>query len=122
MKVNRVASIPLVLHDPFFSIWSSADCLYDADTVHWSGIRQQLRGYVTIDGRTCCFMGDREFHEVIEQRDVDITPTATEYTFDFAAILTSQTTDVHTSEREPHLHGVLYCFLIKRFKNLFMAA
>ena len=29
MKVTRAASIPLVTHDPYFSIWSSSDNLYD---------------------------------------------------------------------------------------------
>ena len=50
MKVTRAASIPLVTHDPYFSIWSGADHLYDKDPVHWSQIRQQLRGYVNVDG------------------------------------------------------------------------
>ena len=49
MKVTRAASIPLVTHDPYFSIWSGADHLYDKDPVHWSQIRQQLRGYVNVD-------------------------------------------------------------------------
>lgn len=82
MRVKRAASIPLVLHDPYFSIWSSADHLYDADPVHWCGIRQQLRGYVSVDGVIYSFLGDREFHEPISQRYVDVTPTATEYYFE----------------------------------------
>lgn len=82
MKIKRVASIPLVLHDPYFSIWSSADHLYDADPVHWTGARQKMRGYVTVDDTVYCFMGDREFHQAIEQKYVDITPTATEYYFE----------------------------------------
>ena len=49
MKVTRAASIPLIMHDPYFSIWSSSDHLYDADTVHWTGKRQQIRGYLTVD-------------------------------------------------------------------------
>ena len=49
MKVTRAASIPLVTHDPYFSIWSSSDHLYDTDTVHWTGKRQQIRGYLTVD-------------------------------------------------------------------------
>ncbi len=40
MNITRAASIPLVLHDPYFSIWSSTDHLYDADPVHWCGRRQ----------------------------------------------------------------------------------
>ena len=57
MKVKRAASIPLILHDPYFSIWSGTDKLYDSDTVHWCGKRQKIRGYITIDGESFCFMG-----------------------------------------------------------------
>ena len=60
MKVTRAASIPLVTHDPYFSIWSGADHLYDKDPVHWSQIRQQLRGYVNVDGVVYSFLGDKD--------------------------------------------------------------
>lgn len=86
MNIQSAASIPLITHDPYFSIWSSADCLYDADPVHWSGARQRLRGYLTVDGRVYCFLGDREFHEVIPQRGVDVTATATQYFFEGAGL------------------------------------
>lgn len=82
MRINRAASIPLVTHDPYFSIWSGADHLYDKDTVHWSQIRQQIRGYVTVDGTVYCFLGDKEFHNVIGQTYIDVTATATEYGFE----------------------------------------
>lgn len=82
MKIKRVPCIPLVLHDPYFSIWSSADHLYDADPVHWCGKRQKLRGYVTIDEAVYSFLGDHEFHQVIEQKWVDVTAAATEYYFE----------------------------------------
>lgn len=81
MKVKKAASIPLVLHDPYFSIWSSSDNLYDADTMHWSGKRQKLRGYVTVDKETYSFLGDKEFHIPIEQIAIDVTATATTYFF-----------------------------------------
>ena len=87
MKVKRAASIPLVLHDPYFSIWSGADHLYDADPEHWCGARQQMRGYVTVDGAVSCFLGDREYHEAIPQKEVEVTPTSTEYRFENEKII-----------------------------------
>ena len=82
MKVTRAASIPLIMHDPYFSIWSSSDHLYDADTVHWTGKRQQIRGYLTVDKTVYCFMGDKEFHQILPQISLDVTATATIYTFE----------------------------------------
>lgn len=82
MKVKRAASIPLILHDPFFSIWSNADHLYDKDTIHWSLARHKMRGYVVIDGIRRVFMGAAEDQETIPQTSVDVTATATEYTFE----------------------------------------
>lgn len=61
MKVKRAASIPLILHDPYFSIWSGTDKLYDSDTVHWCGKRQKIRGYITIDGKASALWGIRNF-------------------------------------------------------------
>ena len=87
MKVTRAASIPLVTHDPYFSIWSGADHLYDKDPVHWSQIRQQLRGYVNVDGVVYSFLGDKEFHETIGQTGVDVTATSTTYTFENEKII-----------------------------------
>lgn len=86
MHINSAASIPLVLHDPFFSIWSSSDHLYDADPVHWSGARHKIRGYLMVDDRVYCFLGNREFHETISQKSVDITATSTEYTFENSSL------------------------------------
>ena len=82
MKVTRAASIPLIMHDPYFSIWSSSDHLYDADTVHWTGKCQQIRGYLTVDKTVYCFMGDKEFHQILPQISLDVTATATTYTFE----------------------------------------
>lgn len=82
MKVTRAASIPLIMHDPYFSIWSSSDHLYDANTVHWTGKRQQIRGYLTVDKTVYCFMGDKEFHQILPQISLDVTATATTYTFE----------------------------------------
>lgn len=82
MKIKRAASVPLVLHDPFFSIWSSADHLYDHDTVHWSGAKQQMRGYLTVDGKRYSFLGYLDVNEVLPQKSIDVTATATEYVFE----------------------------------------
>ena len=82
MKINRAASIPLVTHDPFFSLWSPADHLYDAETEHWSGNTQRIRGTIFVGGKRYTFLGHKGVDMVIPQKSIDVTATATEYVFE----------------------------------------
>ena len=82
MKINRAASIPLITHDPFFSLWSPADHLYDADTEHWSGNRQRIKGHIFVNGKKYAFLGNKEVENIIPQKSIDVTVTATEYVFE----------------------------------------
>lgn len=82
MKIKRAASIPLITHDPFFSIWSPADQLHDTNTVHWSGAPQRLKGFLLIDGKKHVFLGERIGDGFLPQTAVEVTATATCYTFE----------------------------------------
>jgi len=78
----RPPSVPLVTHDPYFSIWSPADRLYDAETVHWTGARQGIHSMVRIDGKAYRLMGSKpSFIEPLNQTGVRINPTQTIYQF-----------------------------------------
>lgn len=81
MILKRAASIPLITHDPFLSIWSSTDRLYDSDLVHWTGAKQELRGYLTVGGKPLYFLGDRTVYDCLPQKEVEVTATMTQYTF-----------------------------------------
>lgn len=82
MKIKKAASIPLITHDPFFSVWSPSDCLYERDTMHWSGQIQKLKAAIVIDGREYVFLGCKEENDYIPQKSIDVTATATEYLFE----------------------------------------
>jgi len=78
----RPPSVPLVTHDPYFSIWSPADRLYDAETVHWTGKRQSLHSLVRIDGKTYRLMGSKPSNvEPLAQTGLTVNPTQTIYLF-----------------------------------------
>ena len=78
----RPPAVPLVVHDPYFSLWSPADRLTDAETVHWTGKPQPIRSLVRIDGEAARLMGTEPADlPAFPQRGVDVGPTTTTYTF-----------------------------------------
>lgn len=56
----RVSSYPLITIDPYTSVWSSTDNLYDSPTKHWTGKDMSLIGVAKVDGVAYRFMGDEE--------------------------------------------------------------
>lgn len=53
----RLPSVPLVVSDPYFSIWSPYDHLTDGSPRHWTNDEKPLEGMLRVDGKTYRFMG-----------------------------------------------------------------
>lgn len=53
----RLPSVPLVVSDPYFSIWSPYDQLTDGCPAHWTSDEKPLEGLLRVDGITYRFMG-----------------------------------------------------------------
>lgn len=86
MNSFRPPAVPLVVNDPYMSVWSMTDKLTDEWPKHWTEKNHGMCGLIRIDGRPYRFMGG-ELHDVpldvpiIEQTGLKVTPTRTIYNF-----------------------------------------
>ncbi|HKX31936.1 MAG TPA: DUF4965 domain-containing protein [Blastocatellia bacterium] len=83
----RPPAVPLITHDPYFSIWSMNDTLTAEPTKHWTGAENPLTGLIRIDDVTLRYLGvnprgvDPEI-QPMKQTDFKLTPTRTIYGFE----------------------------------------
>lgn len=89
-KNFRAPSVPLITHDPFFSVWSNADNLTDDATRHWTGKRQAMFGVLVFDEKIYEFMGKVGFNDEyyftgynkLPQVSCEVRPMTTIYKFE----------------------------------------
>lgn len=56
----RLPSVPLLINDPYFSIWSNTDDLSASATTHWSLQEKAIDGLLRVDGTTYRFLGKKK--------------------------------------------------------------
>ncbi len=83
----RPPSIPLIAHDPYFSIWMPHETWTAADTEHWTHAPHRLRMTVRIDGTAYRVLGDPESHTApLPQTGLTIRPATVAAEFTGAGI------------------------------------
>src|SRR5438045_9009350 len=86
-KSFRPPAVPLITHDPYFSIWSVSDQLNTDWPRHWTGAINAMCGLIRIDGKPYRYMGSGpDTAQAMQQSSLDITPTRTTYQFESAGI------------------------------------
>jgi hypothetical protein len=126
----RPPAVPLVTHDPYFSVWSMSDRLTDDWSKHWTGAIQAMCGMIQIDGKPYRFMGSpRVKVPPMEQLEVQVLPTRTIYQFAQAGVrltltfttpalpddldllarpITYLTFEVRSTDQKPHDIGLYF--------------
>ncbi|MFP4144212.1 MAG: glutaminase domain-containing protein [Phycisphaeraceae bacterium] len=83
----RPPAVPLVVCDPFFSIWAFGDTLHAGQTRHWTGAEHPLVALVRVDGETFRLVGGRPSdHQAMAQTSLAVWPTRTVATFEGAGV------------------------------------
>jgi ubiquinone/menaquinone biosynthesis C-methylase UbiE len=83
----RPPAVPLVVHDPYFSIWSFADGLAVDWPRHWTGTIHALASIARIDGKSFRLMGiEPRDCPAMKQVGLEVLPTRTIYDFEDAGV------------------------------------
>ena len=84
---HRPPAVPLITHNPYFSVWSDTDTLTGSSTRHWTGTAQAFTSFVRVDGKVFRVMGDSpRATPAMQQTAVAVEATHTVYSFAGAGI------------------------------------
>lgn len=88
----RPPAVPLVAHDPYFSIWSRTIELTASNTTHWTGKPHSIASLIRVDGQAFRLMGkEPESAPPLPQTGVEVLPTRTIYEFKSAQVAVTLT-------------------------------
>ena len=83
----RAPAYPLVVQNPYFSVWSTGDKLTDGWPRHWTGAINGMSGLLRVDDKAFRWCGPQPGNvPAAEQTRVDFTATSTQYTFEAGGV------------------------------------
>ena len=87
----RPPAVPLVVCDPYLSVWSITNTLTEGRTRHWTGKAQSMFGMLYVDKQCYGFAGPIPEHgddaiPAMQQDSVEVFPTRTIYQFSAAGV------------------------------------
>lgn len=91
-QILRPPAVPLVTHDPYFSIWSCSDHPAEGWPQHWTGKVHALCSMIRVDGKTYRLMGmESREAEVAKLIGCRVQPTRTIYTLEAGGVTVTLT-------------------------------
>jgi hypothetical protein len=88
----RPPAVPLVTHDPYFSVWSFDDRPTDGWSRHWTGAIQAMCGLARVDGKSYRLLGPvPQDAPAMTMTAREVTPTRTTYRFEAGGVGVSLT-------------------------------
>src|SRR5688572_25436153 len=79
-QATKAPAYPLVVHDPYFSIWSFTDKLNESTTKHWTGKDHSLMGMLEVDGVLYKFLGQHPAPMQTILPDAEFQPYTCQFT------------------------------------------
>ena len=80
-QITRLPAVPVIVNDPYFSIWSAADRPTDRNTTHWAGEDKPLFADIHVDGCKKRLMGLGN-EAAMPLTESTVTATATEFVYE----------------------------------------
>jgi len=88
----RPPAVPLLVYDPYLSIWSNGTYLANQSTRAWRGKIANLTSLIKIDGRTYRLMGKQPNNlSTLEQKSLTVFPLRSVYVFEGHGISVTMT-------------------------------
>lgn len=82
---SSLPAVPLITHDPFFSLWDTGLLPTADEPRHWSDTEKPVQSYVSVDGHLMRFLG-RTGKSAMPLAQENVTPLSSEYVMEYGGV------------------------------------